>query len=682
MNLLSLASSQNMRRLSGQLTVSLAQPPDDDGKPGTSRFSILGYTGKVIDWYGMRFVIRLAGIKARRKMPVLREHVRDRIVGSTEKWQVDEAGFHVEGVFSAVTHDGEEVLALAREGFPWQASIGVSPLKVVVLERGASAEVNGEMVEGPVEVWEESEVAEVSFVSLGADNDTEAKALASTTEECRMDKKKFALLVSLGLPKDAGEEEAMEFEKRLTEAGVNLSAMPAPQQAAEDGAAAAKEEAAEEEPDDPRKALAAERKRIAEIDRLVNTFSLPAEMACALRQSDKTIDQVRREVLAHLAKENPRVGTVSEGLTESEKFRAFAAQGVMMRLGMQPEKGERFAAEAQDFRYMTLQELAKMCLEHSGIATRRMSRNQVADAILSPRARLSASTSDFSSLFLDVARKILLQAYSAAPPTWQPITRKVNATDFKTMYGVALSEGGTLDTLVENEEYKAASLQASTESYKVVKRGKIINLSWEMIVNDDLNAFARLPQIFGNMAARTYADVVWGLVLNNPNMSDGTPVFHASHGNLASAAALTTATLDAAYNLMRVQKGKDGTPLDIRPRYLCVPPTRRNAAMILLNSVGDVTSGMSSGVFNPWQGVGMQVIEEPRLRTGTDPWFLFADPALANTIDVAFLDGREEPDIIEHDEFVTDAISYKIRAVMGAGWMDFRGAVKNAGASS
>ena len=48
-------------------------------------------------------------------------------------------------------------------------------------------------------------------------------------------------------------------------------------------------------------------------------------------------------------------------------------------------------------------------------------------------------------------------------------------------------------------------------------------------------------------------------------------------------------------------------------------------------------------------------------------------------MDVAFLDGKQTPDIIEHEEFRVDAISYKVRMVMGAGWVDYRGALKNPG---
>lgn len=44
-----------------------------------------------------------------------------------------------------------------------------------------------------------------------------------------------------------------------------------------------------------------------------------------------------------------------------------------------------------------------------------------------------------------------------------------------------------------------------------------------------------------------------------------------------------------------------------------------------------------------------------------------------------YLNGRDVPDVVEEMSFRTDAISYKARGCMGAGWMDWRGVVKNPG---
>jgi hypothetical protein len=115
-------------------------------------------------------------------IPILREHERDRVVG----YGSSESGitsFDVIGKFSKHTKDAIECAQLADEGYPWQASVGVRPCKVRVLSKNETAEVNGAMLSGPAEIWLKSEVGEVSFVSLGADNNTSISVFADSAVE-------------------------------------------------------------------------------------------------------------------------------------------------------------------------------------------------------------------------------------------------------------------------------------------------------------------------------------------------------------------------------------------------------------------------------------------------------------------------------------------------------------------
>jgi len=136
-------------------------------------FLITAYTGaRISSWFG-DIVVDISGIQTKEKMPILREHARDRVVGYGDAWKED--NFYISGRFSQSTEDAREVMALADEGYPWQASISVRPTKVELLEdKKIKATVNGRELEGPLEIWRESKVGEVSFVSLGADDNTAA----------------------------------------------------------------------------------------------------------------------------------------------------------------------------------------------------------------------------------------------------------------------------------------------------------------------------------------------------------------------------------------------------------------------------------------------------------------------------------------------------------------------------
>lgn len=145
-----------------------------------SRFKMLAYTGAMIQlsWWG-RVVFDLAGMRLDNKLPALREHVRDRVVGTVDGHSKEQAALKAQGYF-ANTPDGLEVAGLIKEGFPYQASIGIFLETVEELKEGASAQVNGGEFQGPGIIVRQSHVREISFVALGADSGTSVAALAAS----------------------------------------------------------------------------------------------------------------------------------------------------------------------------------------------------------------------------------------------------------------------------------------------------------------------------------------------------------------------------------------------------------------------------------------------------------------------------------------------------------------------
>lgn len=162
--------------------VTLAKTSAD--KTEKKQFLITAYTGKVFDtWFG-KVIFDIAGMKTKKKMPILREHARDRIVGYGEAYKDDDnKNFFVKGEFSQRTEDAREVYELAAEGYPWQASVAVWARKIRILESDKeSTVVNGQDINGPIEIWTESDVGETSFVTLGRDDNTAAITLAEKAE--------------------------------------------------------------------------------------------------------------------------------------------------------------------------------------------------------------------------------------------------------------------------------------------------------------------------------------------------------------------------------------------------------------------------------------------------------------------------------------------------------------------
>lgn len=169
--------TRNTLSLTAPFQLEKKEPGNESAEKG---FMITAYTGQVIDlgWFG-KFVFDVKGMKAKEKFPVLREHMRDRVVGIASRTWKDEHNFFIGGEFVSSTNDGKEVLDLAEKGFPWQASVGIWPEKIRSLkDEKETAKVNGVEITGPAEIWLESRVGEVSFVSLGADDQTAAIVLS------------------------------------------------------------------------------------------------------------------------------------------------------------------------------------------------------------------------------------------------------------------------------------------------------------------------------------------------------------------------------------------------------------------------------------------------------------------------------------------------------------------------
>ena len=216
------------------LTAPLTLAPAAPGEQKAMGFLITAYTGAAIERYwGGPLIIATNGIKANAKMPVLREHARDRVVGYSVKAWKEEGNFLIQGEFSAKTQDGQEVQALAEEGFPWQASLGVWPSKIKILESDKESEtVNGQKVSGPAEIWLESYVREVSFCAVGADDQTAAISLTENQT-------KVPVSIAWAGPQNK-EEEAMAITSQQLEAEAPALLKEIRDQARAEGAAGVK----------------------------------------------------------------------------------------------------------------------------------------------------------------------------------------------------------------------------------------------------------------------------------------------------------------------------------------------------------------------------------------------------------------------------------------------------------
>jgi len=419
-----------------------------------------------------------------------------------------------------------------------------------------------------------------------------------------------------------------------------------------------------------------ERERVSTIHGLVDKLQLERGFADDLIRRGVSINEARRLILDQVALKSdetrtfPHVSIPLGGRDATVTRREAVANALLHRYSP-----TLFPLEdaAREYRGMTLMELARESLETTGASTRGLSRDEVA-------TRALHSTSDFPEILAAVTNKTLRQAYEAYPRTFPLFCRQVLATDFKAMHRVQLGEAPQLLKVGESGEFKRGTLGESKESYRIETYGRVVAITRQVLINDDLDAFTRIPAMYGNSIAQLESDVVWDIVTSNPAMADGTALFHANHKNFAgTGGALGVDSVGAARAAMRKQTGLDRkTVLNIRPAFLIVPAALELKAEQL---VAQNIVPAESGNVVPQSIRTLSPIAEPRLDAASETaWYLAASPSQIDTIEYAYLEGQQGAYIETRNGFDVDGVEIKCRLDFGAKAIDWRGLYKNPGA--
>ena len=441
----------------------------------------------------------------------------------------------------------------------------------------------------------------------------------------------------------------------------------------------AEQTAPETRADDNADALVAERQRAADILKLCRRHGMD-DMADNLVASGASVDEARAKILDKLAdadefEERTSIPAQARDSGESEMaYREAAATAIMHRDN--PASVE-LTPDARIFRGMSLLRLAEHALERTGVTARGLNKMELVNAALQARSG-AMSTSDFSAILANVANKTLRMAYQSTPRTFAAWARRTTIPDFKSVDRTQIAGAPNLEKVLESGEFEYGAVSDGKETYALVTYGRIVSITRQAIINDDLNALTRLPMAFGAAAADLESDIVYAILTSNPNMADGTALFHANHGNLGTAAGVTEAALGEAYRLFGQQTGLEGRKISVLPRYIITPPGARS---IEARKQVTATTPSNTSDVNTFAG-RLEVIEEARLipSSGNDPWFMAADPARIDTIEYAYLDGQEGVYTETRTGFEVDGVEIKARHDFAAKAIDWRGLFKNAGA--
>ena len=675
-----------------------------------------GWVSQVLLMDGVRFR------NDKRKLPIVDSHNTasvNNVFGSIRDIVIE--GDQLIGIPEFASDEQSQVVATRyNEGHLNDFSIEALPLEKQIVREGQTYTTpRGQVIEGPAEIVTQWEPHNASICATGADPNSTVRRSYDREEVSRMDESLLKTLAGLGVPEGMTEPGAIiaflagklsgeveppempEVESAMTEEKMPEGEIAKAEQVPEEMKIENMEDEVKAE---VARQLKAEKTRRDAIVASVKLGRLERSFADQLIDDGVSVADANERILRKMA--NRPLGGAGSGshvrVTESEqdKFMEQATAGLVQRCFQGQIKTQK-APEvqgAEHFRNLGLYRLAESCVRRMAINPERYSKADVARLAMGhqgtfDRLRIQRSndvyhtSGSFANLLLDAASKTLTASYVEAPYTWDQWVRQAQSVDdFKSINRISLGESPNLEVVPEGKEYPEGKVVDQRKSYTIEKYGKEFTITWETVINDDLDALSRIPAMHGAAARRTQEKAIYDVFLSNPTMPDGFALFSASHPsgtNLSGGAgAPAKATLDKAFEVMGKQKGLNSDVfLGLTPSVLLVPLAYAGTALELVNSTASVENEKNSGVSNLYGRGGarqLRVVASPYLDTNSATnWYAIADNSLIDTVEITFLSGEESP-VLESDwNMRNDSYIYKVRQSFAAAVIEHRGIFAN-----
>lgn len=269
--------------------------------------------------------------------------------------------------------------------------------------------------------------------------------------------------------------------------------------------------------------------------------------------------------------------------------------------------------------------------------------------------------SDFAQLTGDVLGRMSIARYNEFPSPWRQFAKvTANLPDFRPVKRIPLNglEGAWPEQMEDEELEYGALAEGTAVTLQARKYALGVRLSFELIINDDLDAFSSIPDRLGRGGARTVNRAVTATYVgvSGPLAT----VYSVGNGNIVTGnPALSIASLSAAYGQLRGMVDTQGQPIMVEAGVLVVPPALEVVARNILQAIAVRTtanggaSGQELEVMN-WLGSSLSLAVDPYIpiiattANGNTSWFLFAAPGTGNpALEVAFLTGYATPVIYQ-----------------------------------
>lgn len=641
----------NLLNLSATATIELAAAGVDPEK-ALPRFRMVAYTGGPMRIAGWRHpvVLDLAGLAIpSQARPIRFGHDPLSGVGHTDAIRIEEGQLVASGMVSRDTTAAREIVVSAKNGFPWQASVGAGVEEFEFVKENQKLVVNGQSLTGPLNVVRKATLGEISFVDLGADGRTSATIAATNPAGDAI----------VNLPDPANDTQGVGSTQATTP---NIDAQPTAESV--------------------RAQALAETNRIVAIRKVCG--GRHAEIEARAIQENWDATRCELEILRADRPRTPAIHTSDKAITATVLE---AACVLTAKLGQAEEiyEPQTLDLAARRFRGgIGLQELLLEAAWANGYTGRNFrDHREVLRFAFGRGIEAGFSTIDIGGILSNVANKFLLDGFFSVERTWRNICAVRNVSDFKTVTSYRLIGKDQYEQVAPGGELKHGSLGDEKYENRADTYGLVLSIDRRDIINDDLSAITTVPRKLGRGSGLKINDVFWTIFMAN------SAFFTSGRNNYltGTATALGIDGLTAGEVAFMDQVDSDGKPIGIMPAIMLVPTALSAIGSQLFKSLElrDNTSSAKYPITNPHQGkfrveVSRYLGNSKYTGSSSKAWYLLAEPTDLPVIEVAFLNGQESPTIETADaDFNVLGVQMRGYHDFGVALQDYRGGVKAKG---
>ena len=162
---------------------------NEDGEKKRRTFDAEVYSGGRIDnhyyWGRSGVVIDLQGLQLKSKIGLVEEHFGGKRVGVATSYEVNNK-FSAKGHFLS-NPKAKEIVQDIDEEYPFQMSWWADPESIEEIAPGKTIEVNGQMFTGPLHIFRNVRVHEITICGVGADTQTTIEAFSGKPQNQQED---------------------------------------------------------------------------------------------------------------------------------------------------------------------------------------------------------------------------------------------------------------------------------------------------------------------------------------------------------------------------------------------------------------------------------------------------------------------------------------------------------------